>query len=31
MRFNHEHGDVEAHAPNLAEAVAGTKPAGVEA
>ena len=28
MRFNHERGEPEAHAPNLAESVAGAKPAG---
>jgi chromosome segregation protein len=26
MRFNHERGEAEAHAPNLAEAVTGAKP-----
>ena len=29
MRFNHERGEAEAHAPNLAESVTGAKPAGV--
>jgi hypothetical protein len=27
MRFNHERGEAETHAPNLAEAVTSAKPA----